>query len=157
MITGKYFEGFVVAETTVSEDRTITDDDIRSYCVTAHIDHPIHEDPQACLEQFGCANLLAPGIMIVGIADAIFSRLVSPAVPYSPHYGYDKIRFIQPVFGGDVLHCEFKLAEKSARKDQYGMLTFETYVKREDGDPVIFIVDKLLVAYRNNPAVATEA
>ncbi len=149
MITGKYFEDFVLGETTTSPDRTITDDGIRLYCETAQIDQPIHKDPQACLAHFGRANLLAPGIMIVGIADAIFSQLVSPAVPYSPHYGYDKIRFIKPVFGGDILHCEFKLAEKRTRDGQYGVLTFETYVKTQDGDPVIFIVDKLLVAYRN--------
>jgi acyl dehydratase len=148
MIIDKYFEDFAVGETVVSPNKIITDDSIRSYCISTQLIHPLHLDTQACLEQFGRANLMAPGVMIVGFVDGVFSQIVSPTKPFSPHYGYDKIRFIKMVFGGDILNVEFKLVGKSKRDKKYGMLTFETYVKNQDGDPVIFCVDKLAVPYR---------
>lgn len=148
MVTDKYFEDFVLGETTKSADRAVTDDDIRAYCASAQIDQPIHKDALVCLKLFGRPNLLAPGCMILGIADGISSQIVSPTEPYSPHYGYEKIRFIRMVFGDDILHCEFKLAAKNQRDDKYGMLTFENYIKKQSGEPVIFFVDKILVPYR---------
>ena len=65
-----------------------------------------------------------------------------------PHYGYDKIRFIGNAFSGDTVYFEYTLKDKNVRDEKYGMLLFEVYIKNQNGKPLVYMEDRLLVPLR---------
>lgn len=144
----KYFEDYKVGDLTITEPFTITDEIIAAYLKIVRDDHAIHNDKAYCLKEFGRADLVVPGMLTLAFADSLWAKLVTPSKPYSPHYGQDKVRYLAPLFGGESVRCEYKIVDMSPRNDTYGMITFETYVKKLDGTAVIFETDKILVPYK---------
>lgn len=149
MIENKYFEDYVVGDVVVSDSFIITEADIQAYCKLVGDDHQIHLDKEFCRKQLGIPEVVVPGCLTLAFADSRWAALVTPSDPYSPHYGQDKVRYPNRLLANETIFCEFKLIEKRKHNDVYGMLTFETYVKKSNGDAVIFEVDKLLVPFRN--------
>jgi acyl dehydratase len=149
MVTDKYFEDFVVGEIVVSEEFTISNRDVEAYARIVRLDRHPHFDLGFIQKEFGRPDYLVPGCLTLAFVDGYWANLVSPAVPFSPHYGQDKVRYLSTLFCNEPIHCEFKLIDKRPKNDRYGLLTFETYVKRQNGEPVLFEIDKLMVPYRN--------
>lgn len=150
MIENKYFEDYSVGEVVVSDVFAITDADIRAYCSLLGDNHQIHLDKEFCREQLGIAEVVVPGCLTLAMADSRWAALVTPSKPYSPHYGQDKIRYPNRLLANEPVCCEFKLVEKHGHNDIYGMLTFETYVRKTTGEVVIFEIDKVLVPFRSS-------
>jgi len=149
MVENKYFEDYVVGEIARTEDFVISEEDVANYLDLVGDDHAVHRDKEFCLKQFGSHDLVVPGCLILAIADSYWANMVTPSFPFSPHYGHDKIRYIGRLTCGEIIYCEFKLIEKCAKNTIYGMLSFETYVKKKNGEPIIYEIDKVLVLYRN--------
>ncbi len=149
MITDKYFEDYTVGDVFISEEFSISEEEVLTYLKLVRDDHPIHFDRELTKLQFGRSEFLVPGTLTLALADGYCAKLVTPAIPYAPHYGQDKIRYVGKLFCDEVIPCEYKLIGKGRRNDVYGMLTFEIYVKKQNGDPVIYEIDKALVPYRN--------
>ena len=149
MIENKYYEDYVAGDVVVSDRFVLTEQDVANYCKLVGDDHRIHTDKEFCLEQTGIAEVVVPGCLTLAMADSHWSALVTPSSPYSPHYGHDKVRYLNRLLSNETVYCEFKLIEKRPHDRVYGMLVFETYVKKSNGDPVLFEIDKLLVPFRN--------
>lgn len=149
MIIEKYFEDYRVGDLVVSEDFFISEQEVETYVKLVKCDHPIHFDKEFIKKQFGRTNYLVPGCLTLAFADAYWARLVTPASPFSPHYGQDKVRYLSSLFCNEPIRCEFRLVDKGLKNDHYGMLTYETYVKKQNGEPVLFEIDKILVPCRH--------
>jgi acyl dehydratase len=154
MVVDKYFEDFIVGDTVVSEEFFISDRAVEAYVNVVHLEHHIHFDREFIQKEFGRPDYLVPGCLTLAFVDAYWANLVSPAVPFSPHYGQDKVRYLSTLFCNERIRCEFKLIDKRPKNDRYGLLTYETYVKRQNVEPVLFEIDKLMVPYRNPRANA---
>jgi acyl dehydratase len=151
MIVDKYFEDYTVGDTVVSEEFFISDQAVETYVKLVKLEHPIHFDKAFITKQFGRPDYLVPGCLTLAFADAYWAKLVTPASPFSPHYGQDKVRYLGSLFCNEPIHCEFTLADKRLKNDRYGMLTYETYVKKQNGEPILFEIDKVMVPYRQSP------
>jgi acyl dehydratase len=149
MIEDKYFEDYTVGDVVVSEDFSISEQEVETYTKLVRVSHPIHLDKEFCRRQLGRPDLLVPGCLTLAFADAYWANLVTPASPFSPHYGQDRVRYLGRLFCSEVIRCEFKLVDKRPKNDAYGMLTYETYVRKQSGDPILFEIDKVIVPYRN--------
>lgn len=150
MVENKYFEDYVIGEIVRSEDFVISEEDVAIYLDLVRDDHAVHSDKEFCLRQFGSPDLVVPGCLVLAMADSYWANLVTPSFPFSPHYGHDKIRYTDRLTCGEIVYCEFKLIEKSTKNKVYGMLSFETYVKKKNGEPIIYEIDKVLVPFRNS-------
>ena len=101
---------------------TVTDDDVRRFAEISGDGHPQHVDEEyARKTRFG--QRIAHGALLVAYASAAFTRYVErwlngrteqPAVSY----GYDRIRFIKPVFLGDRVEVEHRIEEIDAGSDK---------------------------------------
>jgi acyl dehydratase len=149
MVTDKYFEDFVVGDIVVSEVFTISNRDVETYAKIVRLDRHPHFDLKFIQKEFGRPDYLVPGCLTLAFVDGYWANLVSPAVPFSPHYGQDKVRYLSTLFCNEPIRCEFKLIDKRPKNDRYGLLTFETYVKRQNGEPLLFEIDKLMVPCRS--------
>ncbi len=145
----KYYEDFTLGERTVSPAQVITEEQIRSFCSLSGCMHPVHLDQALCRERFGNPALLAPGTLLLSLTDGAFASFVSPSTPFCPHYGYDKVRFVGMAFSGDVITAEFIVKEKAVRNRTYGLVSFQTTVRNQDGATLLAIEDKLAVPFRD--------
>lgn len=104
----RYFEDYVVGEKSTSLGRTITETDIVIHAGQVGDSHPYHMDAEfSSKAPFG--QRIAYGTLVFSIASGFMARSVNNRL-YS--YGYEKIRFVKPVFIGDTIHLEMEIVEK---------------------------------------------
>jgi acyl dehydratase len=152
MIENKYFEDYNVGDVVVSDAFTVTEADVTTYCRLVGDNHRIHIDKAFCMEQIGVSEVVVPGCLTLALADSRWATLVTPSSPYSPHYGHDKVRYLSRLLSNESVFCEFRLIEKRQHDNTYGMLIFQTYVKKSTGESVLFEIDKLLIPFREKAA-----
>jgi 3-hydroxybutyryl-CoA dehydratase len=83
----------------------------------AHVsgdDHPLHLDAEyARSQRYG--RVVAHGAMLVGFmstASTLLSRRIEEEIGYANvSLGYDRLRFIEPVFAGDHILTRIRIAE----------------------------------------------
>ena len=145
-----YYEDYAVGDLTRSEPFRIGEAQVRAYLAIVGDDHAAHNDRAFCWREFGRPDLVVPGMLTLAFADSLWARLVTPSKPFSPHYGHDRIRYLNPLFTDEEIYCTYELKEKKERDERYGALFFETYVRKTDDTPVIFETDIVLVRFRNS-------
>ena len=108
MIQSKYFEDYEVGSTRETLGRTITEADIVLHAGQSGDFYPHHMDAEWCKgQEFG--RRIAHGTLIFTIAVGLTAGDVNPE---AFTYGYDRLRFIRPVFIGDTLRVRVTLKEK---------------------------------------------
>jgi acyl dehydratase len=108
MIQSKYFEDYQVGSTRETLGRTITETDIVLHAGQSGDFYPHHMDAEWCKgQEFG--RRIAHGTLVFTVAVGLSAGDVNPE---AFTYGYDRLRFIKPVFIGDTLHVKVTLKEK---------------------------------------------
>lgn len=143
----KYFEDFQVGEKISSGGRQITEADARLAIGVIGASHPLHIDPEYCASRPDVGAPIAQGSMILGYMDAGFYDWVCPGgeVVVIPE-GYEKIRFMKPIFLGDVVKAEFEIKELSEAGEHFGRVTAAITVYNQNQVPVTFALEHFLVA-----------
>jgi acyl dehydratase len=108
MIQSKYFEDYQVGTTRETLGRTITETDIVLHAGQSGDFYPHHMDAEWCKgQEFG--RRIAHGTLVFTVAVGLSAGDVNPE---AFTYGYDRLRFIKPVFIGDTLRVKVTLKEK---------------------------------------------
>ena len=122
-----YFEDYEIGSVRESIGRTITETDIVIHAGQTGDFFPHHMDAEfAKTTDFG--RRIAHGTMT--------ANLINPAA-FS--YGYDRLRFINPVFIGDTIHVKVTLKEKreNPKHPERGFVTEALEVFNQDGKLVL--------------------
>ena len=120
MIQSKYFEDYQVGSTRETLGRTITETDIVLHAGQSGDFYPHHMDAEWCKgQEFG--RRMAHGTLVFTVAVGLSAGDVNPE---AFTYGYDRLRFIKPVFIGDTLRVKVTLKEKrdSPKRPDYGFV-----------------------------------
>jgi acyl dehydratase len=120
MIQPKYFEDYEVGSTRETLGRTITETDIVLHAGQSGDFYPHHMDAEWCKgQEFG--QRIAHGTLVFAVAVGLTAGDVNPE---AFTYGYDRLRFIKPVFIGDTLHVRVTLKEKreSPKRPECGIV-----------------------------------
>lgn len=141
----KYFEDFQIGEFHKTSGRTMTEADIRLFIGCSDNTHPVHVDKEYCKRHPYVKEPIVQGVLTLGVADGFMAKEISPTKVSSIHYGHDKVRYIKPVYPGDTIFCEFKVIDKTIKNDQFGIVSFEVYVKNQNQEPVLYHIDKQLI------------
>lgn len=125
----------------VSRGRTITETDIVQFAGLTGDWFPLHTDREYAAQTAYGARI-AHGLLVLSVAAGL--------VPLPPEsivalYGMDRVRFTRPVFIGDTIHVEVRVARKDARGADRGLLTIVLDVKNQRGETVAMTHSKLLV------------
>ena len=144
----KYFEDYEIGEKQITSARTMTEADIRLFIGCSDNTHPNHVDAEFCKNNPTTGRCVVQGVLTLGVADGFMAREIAPTKVPTVHYGHDKVRYIRPVFPGDTIHCETEVIEKSDKNDDFGVVTWNTWVKNQNDEVVLFHVDKLYVGKR---------
>ncbi len=103
-----YFEDYPIGSTRDTPGRTLTETDIVLHAGQTGDFYPHHMDAEWCkLQPF--QQRMAHGTLVFSIAIGLTAGEINPEA-FS--YGYDRLRFIKPVFIGDTLRVRVTIKEK---------------------------------------------
>ena len=147
-IRDRYFEDYEIGEERTTLGRTITETDIVLHAGQTGDFFPHHMDAEWCATQpFG--QRVAHGTLIFSIAVGMTATEINQRA-FS--YGYDRLRFVKPVFIGDTLTVRVTIAEKrDHKKPEYGFVVERLEATNQRGETVL-ACDHLLLAERREVA-----
>lgn len=139
--TDRYFEEIEEGETYCVEDtRTITETDIVNFAGISSDFHPLHMSKSAA-EASDFGGRIAHGNLVFAIAEAI----VADMNPKSFSYGYDTLRFVEPVLIGDTISVSREVVETEVYNDTLGRVAYEYEVENDDDETVLVCTHITLV------------
>lgn len=139
----KYFEGYQVDESHATTGRTITEADIVIHAGHTGDFYPHHMDAEWVKSQpFG--QRIAHGTLIFSVAVGMTAGAINP-VAFT--YGYDRLRFIKPVFIGDTLRVTAIIEEKQEdpKRPNYGFVHEKCTVANQRDETVLVFTHVLSV------------
>lgn len=145
MNANRHFEDYKIGACRETLGRTITETDIVLHAGQTGDFYPHHMDAEWCKSQpFG--QRMAHGTLIFSIAVGMTADEVNPE---ALSYGYDRVRFIKPVFIGDTLHVRItvKKKEDAPKSPRHGIVVelCEALNQRQE---VVFACEHLLMVTR---------
>jgi len=139
-----FFEEYVLGSKRSTHGRTITETDFVVHAGHTGDFFPHHVDEEWCKTQ-PFKKRIAHGTLIFSVGIGLTASEINPEA-FSK--GYDKLRFVNPVFIVDTIHSEVTISEKSdAKKPEYGSVTEHVEVINQHGE-VVLACDHLLLAKR---------
>jgi acyl dehydratase len=146
MIESLFFEDYVPGAVRRTIGRTITEADLVIHAGHTGDFYPHHMDAEWCRSQpFG--QRIAHGTLIFSVAVGMTAGSVNPEA-FS--YGYDRLRFIRPVFIGDTIRVKVTIKEKkdSQKSLQHGIVVELCEVENQRGETVLACEHLLMVKRR---------
>lgn len=139
-----YFEDYEVGSSRTSTGRTITEADIVTHAGQTGDFYPHHMDAEWCKTQpFGAR--MAHGTLVLSVSVGMLAGEINES---AMSYGYDKVRFIAPVFIGDTITSKAEIIAKrdhTKKPEEFGMVDEQVTVTNQKGETVIAFVHLYLV------------
>ena len=146
MFIKKYFEEFELNNIRRTRGRTVTEADIVIHAGQSGDFFPHHMDEQWCSTQ-PFKKRIAHGTLIFTIAIGLTADFVNEV---SMTYGYDRLRFIKPVFIGDTLTTAVTIKEKKEhKKPGYGLVT-ELVEAFNQANELVMVCEHILLVNKKN-------
>ena len=145
----QFFEDYVVGATRTSTGRTITETDIVMHAGQTGDFYPHHMDAEWCKTQ-DFKQRIAHGTLIFSVA--VGQTATAEINPEAFSYGYDRLRFIKPVFIGDTLvaRCTVKEKRDHPKKSDHGVVVELVESINQRGETVLAAEHLLLVRRKPN-------
>jgi acyl dehydratase len=107
---------------------------------------PIHVDEQAA--QAAVGGLTAPGLFLLALKHRLLYQL--PRVAVIASFGYDEVRFHEPVRPSDTLHLLFEWVDRRESESQVdrGIVTVRLSLINQAGMTAMSLLDTILVRRR---------
>src|SRR3954452_60099 len=140
-----HFEDYQLNSVRETTGRTISETDFVVHAGHTGDFFPHHMDAEWCKTQpFG--QRIAHGTMIFSIGIGLTASEINPEA-FSK--GYDRLRFVKPVYIGDTIHSEITISEKAeAKKPGYGTVTEHVEIINQHGE-LVLVCDHLLLVRTN--------
>lgn len=140
-----YYEDIEIGRSIRSINRTISEGESMLYNGLTCDMHPYVADENFCREEGIFGKRLVAGALTFGIGIG----LVAVNCKNAFSYGYNKMRFIKPVFIGDTIYT---IKTDTAKEPKYltmGMYTAAYEIYKNDGELVLYCEHLQTVLYRN--------
>jgi acyl dehydratase len=138
------WEEYEIGSSRLSGGRTITETDLVIHAGQTGDFYPHHMDAEWCKTQvFG--QRVAHGTLILSVAVGSLAGEINE-VAFS--YGYDKVRFIAPIFIGDTITSRAEIVAKrehAKNPDEFGIVDEQVSVMNQRGETVLAFVHVYMV------------
>ena len=137
-----FYEDYELGAKRTTLGRTITETDFVIHAGQTGDFFPHHMDAEWCKTQ-PFKQRIAHGTLIFSIGIGLTASEINPEA-FSK--GYDRLRFVKPVYIGDTIHSEVTISEKSeSQKPELGTVTEHVEVINQQGE-VVLACDHILLA-----------
>lgn len=141
MFIQKYYEEFEIGEERTTIGRTITETDIVMHAGQTGDFFPHHMDEEWCKTQ-PFKRRIAHGTLIFSVAVGMTANVINEV---AMTYGYERLRFTNPVFIGDTIRVKISISDKKDhKKPQYGIVTEKVEVFNQN-DELVMLCEHLLL------------
>jgi len=130
-----FFEHYEIGTCRITLARTITETDFVVHAGHTGDFFPHHMDAEF-MRTHAFGQRIAHGTMVFAIGVGLTATRINP-VAFS--YGYDKLRFVKPVFIGDTIHTRLTIAKKEPdrKRPGHGRVWESTEVINQHGEVVL--------------------
>ncbi len=151
MVVEQFFEDYVVGFARRSTGRTITEADVVMHAGQTGDFFPHHMDAVWCATQ-PFKRRMAHGTLIFSVGIGMTAGDINPR---SLSYGYDRLRFIRPVFIGDTITVTATIREKrdDPKRPGSGFVVEGIEIVNQDGEAVL-VCDHLYLVERRSAATS---
>lgn len=140
-----FFEDYLTGVERQTVGRTITETDVVLHAGQTGDFYPHHMDAEWCKTQpFG--QRMAHGTLVFSVGVGMTAGLINPR---AMSYGYDKLRFVKPVFLNDTIRVRVSIKEKreDLKRARYGIVVEALEIINQRGETVL-VADHLLLVER---------
>ena len=104
----QFFDDYELGATRTTTGRTITEADIVMHAGQTGDFFPHHMDAAWCATQdFG--QRIAHGTLVFSVGIGLTATVINPR---AMSYGYDRLRFVKPVFIGDTIYSKVEITDQ---------------------------------------------
>lgn len=132
----QYFEDFEIGDRSESIGRTVTESDVYRFAGLEGHYGEIHTNKEY-MEDSEYGGRLVHGPLLITILTGLTNHIRDDEDIWDLEtialYGFDNVRFVNPVFIDDTLHLEWEVIDKELRNDESGVLTLEAELYKQDG------------------------
>lgn len=138
------FSEYQIGTTRKSFSRTITEADIVFHAGQTGDFYPHHMDAEWCATQpFG--QRMAHGTLILSVGIGMMAGQINPD---SMSYGYEKVRFIKPVFIGDTITVTSEITgsrDHPKKNNQFGFIDEKVTIFNQNNEVVLSLMKIYIV------------
>lgn len=148
MVVEQYYEDYEIGFMRKSMGRTITEADIVIHAGQTGDFFPHHMDAEWCRTQdFG--QRIAHGTLIFSVGIGMTAGVINPR---AMSYGYDRVRFLRPVFIGDTITVTATIKERRdhPKRVSHGIIAERIEVTNQHGEAVL-VCEHLYLVERRSP------
>lgn len=148
MFIEKFFEEYTLDVSRETIGRTITESDIVLHAGQTGDFYPHHMDAEWCKTQ-PFKQRIAHGTLTFSVAIGMTAGEINNR---AMTYGYEKLRFPNPVHIGDTIHVKVTICDKKAhpKRVNYGIVSEQIEVLNQHGKCVMATQHLLLVEKQND-------
>jgi acyl dehydratase len=137
-----YFEEYQIGNGRSTRGRTITETDIVLHAGQTGDFFPHHMDEEWCKTQ-PFKHRIAHGTLVFSVAVGLTAADINEV---AMTYGYDRLRFIKPVYINDTINVTLQVINKKNHKTpEYGIVTEKVEAFNQHGELVMVCEHILLV------------
>jgi acyl dehydratase len=119
--------------------KTVSESDVYLFAgITGDLD-PNHVDEEYC-KRTSLGHRVAHGALIVGYMSAASTRILEDFERPMVSVGYDRIRFIKPVYLGDTINIEYVITSLDREHER---ITSKVEVKNQQGE-LVCVADHIM-------------
>ena len=119
--------------------KTVSESDVYLFAgITGDLD-PNHVDEEYC-KRTSLGHRVAHGALIVGYMSAASTRILEDFERPMVSAGYDRIRFIKPVYLGDTINIEYVITSLDRERER---ITSKVEVKNQHGE-LVCVADHIM-------------
>lgn len=146
-----YFEEYEIGATRITTGRTITETDFVIHAGHTGDFFPHHMDAEF-MKSTPFGQRIAHGTLVFSIGIGLTANVINP-VAFS--YGYDRLRFVRPVFIGDTIRTKTTIIAKEddPKRPDAGRV-YERCEVMNQRDEVVLVADHIYVVERKNKTSA---
>jgi acyl dehydratase len=141
----KYFEAYDLNDVRETTGRTVTETDIVLHAGQTGDFFPHHMDAEWCKTQ-SFRQRMAHGTLVFSIAIGLTATTVNEV---AMTYGYEHLRFVQPVFIGDTIKVKVTIKEKRAYKKPGSGLVVELVEVFNQREELVMICEHILLVNKS--------
>jgi len=146
----KLYEDYEVGEVDRSIRRTISEGEMMVFSSLLVDLHPYVADEIFARDEGLFGRRIVPGALVFSYGMGLMAH--NNVNTFS--YGYDRLRFIKPVFVGDTIYTMRTLVSKVPKYDDMGLFTVSYEVFRADDEQIVLYCEHLQTVKYRDPAAA---
>lgn len=147
-----YWEDVEVGYSVRSNARTITQEDIDTFGDVTGDKHPLHSDVEYCKATV-YGRPIAHGLFGVSLMEGLKNQLKLYDRTSLGSLGWDKIRFLKPLFPGDSVHLQITFVNKRETKKTDRGVVWERIELKNQHDETLSDAEHASMLIRRSPAI----